>query len=237
MSIRTFRTPLFAPASRVSVVIPTVNEESGIEAALASTEGAYEVIVVDGGSTDRTAAIAAANGARVLATARGRGRQMAAGARAATGDVLLFLHADSRLPSGFAESVIDVISRRACTWGRFDIRFDRGGPLLGTIARLISWRSRLTRGATGDQAIFVSYAAYRRVGGFSEQGLFEDVALCRRLRRDGPMGVPTGVVITSARRWRAQGTLRTSVRMWCLKGLYLLGVSSETLERYYRDAR
>jgi hypothetical protein len=95
----------------------------------------------------------------------------------------------------------------------------------------------LTRGATGDQAIFVTRHAYDRVGGFPEQGLFEDVALCRLLKRDGRMGVAQGRVVTSARRWRRHGTLRTSLRMWSLKGLYLLGVRAESLERYYRNVR
>lgn len=195
------------------------------------------MIVADGGSSDATVAIAVAAGARIVCTARGRGRQLAAAARTATGDILVFLHADSKLPSGFAESVVDVVYRRGCSWGRFDLRFDADGALLSLISRLISWRSRLTRGATGDQAIFVTRAAYDRVGGFTEEGLFEDVSLCRRLKRAGKMGVPEGFVVTSARRWHADGTWRTSLRMWCLKALYLLGVSPRALERHYRDVR
>jgi rSAM/selenodomain-associated transferase 2 len=222
---------------RVSVVIPTLDEEEAIASALASAQAAHEVIVVDGGSTDRTVEIATAMGARVLLSGRGRGRQLSAGAADATGDVMLFLHADSQLPFGFVECVVDVIHGKGCSWGRFDIRFDEGGPILRLIAHLISWRSRWTRGATGDQAIFVSRRAYDRVGGFPEQGLFEDVALCRRLKRDGPMGVARGRVVTSARRWRRHGTIRTSLRMWSLKGLYLLGVRAESLERYYRNVR
>jgi rSAM/selenodomain-associated transferase 2 len=222
---------------RVSVIIPTLDEEDAVAGAVASAQAAYEVIVVDGGSNDRTVEISTAMGARVLLSVRGRGRQLSAGAVAATGDVLVFLHADSRLPLGFVESVVEVIRGKGCTWGRFDIRFDEGGPMLRLIARLISWRSRCTRGATGDQAIFVSRQAYDRVGGFPEAGLFEDVALCRLLKRDGPMGVARGRVVTSARRWRRHGAIRTSLRMWSLKGLYLLGVRAESLERYYRNVR
>jgi len=222
---------------RVSVIIPTLDEEAAISAALASAQPAHEVIVVDGGSADRTVEIAKAMDARVLVSARGRGRQLAAGAAAATGDVMVFLHADSQLPVDFVESVVDVIHGKGCSWGRFDIRFDEGGRLLRLIAHLIAWRSRWTRGATGDQAIFVSRLAYERVGGFPEEGLFEDVALCRRLKRDGTMGIARGRVVTSSRRWRRDGTIRTSLRMWSLKGVYLLGVRAELLERYYRNVR
>jgi rSAM/selenodomain-associated transferase 2 len=228
---------MLEPTRRISVIIPTLEEAKMIGTALASAAGADEVVVADGGSSDATVAIAEAAGARVLKTARGRGRQLAAGAAIAGGDILLFLHADSRLPVGFAESVADVVYRRGCSWGRFDLRFDEGGALLSLIARLISWRSRLTRGATGDQAIFVTRAAFDRVGGFTEVGLFEDVSLCRRLRRDGTMGVPKGFVVTSVRRWRTEGAWRTSLRMWSLKALYLMGVSPEKLERHYRDIR
>jgi rSAM/selenodomain-associated transferase 2 len=222
---------------RISVIIPTLDEAELIAGTLDSTTGAQEVIVVDGGSSDATISIATARGARILRAARGRGRQLAAGADAATGDVLLFLHADSVLPTGYAEFVRDVVVGQGCSWGRFDLRFDAGGPLLSLIARLISWRSRLTRGATGDQAIFALRDTYQRVGGFAELGLFEDVSLCRRLKRDGRMGIPNGYVVTSARRWRRHGALRTSFRMWGLKALYLAGVRPAVLERYYRDVR
>ena len=221
---------------RISIVIPTLDEAAVVSEAIASAAGAYEVIVVDGGSADATPSLAAACGARVLRSPRGRGRQLAVGAAAAGGDVLLFLHADSRLPTGYADAVSEVV-RQGCSWGRFDLRFDGGGVLISLIAKLISWRSRLTRGATGDQAIFAVRPAYERVGGFVEEGLFEDVSLCRRLKRDGRMGIPRGYVITSARRWQQGGALRTSVRMWCLKALYLAGVSPAALERHYRNIR
>ena len=226
-----------AAAARISVIIPTLEAEHSIAAAIASADGADEILVVDGGSRDRTCAVATAAGATVLTTAAGRGRQLAVGARAANGDVFLFLHADSRLPTGFAGEVRHVLGEDRCSWGRFELRFDRETPLLRLIARLISYRSRLTRGATGDQAIFVRRDAYERVGGISEDVLFEDVALCRRLKQDGKMGVPAGFVITSSRRWRRHGTLRTSVRMWVLKALYLAGVPAARLARFYPHVR
>lgn len=222
---------------RISVIIPTLEEESAIASTIASAAGADEILVIDGGSRDRTREIATAAGARLVTLPPGRGRQLAAGARAATGDVLLFLHADTRLPAGFADEVRRIVTSGRCSWGRFDLRFDRGTVLLALIARLISWRSRLTRGATGDQAIFARRDAYERVGGIPEEVLFEDVSLCRRLKRDGRMGVPTGVVITSSRRWRRGGTIRTSLLMWTLKALYFAGVPAARLARFYPNVR
>jgi rSAM/selenodomain-associated transferase 2 len=223
--------------ARISVIIPTLEEESAIASTIVSAAGADEILVIDGGSRDRTCEIATAVGARLVTSVPGRGRQLAAGARAARGDVLLFLHADTRLPAGFAHEVRRIVTSGRCSWGRFDLRFDRDTLLLALIARLISWRSRLTRGATGDQAIFVRRDAYERVGGISEDVLFEDVSLCRRLKRDGRMGVPAGVVITSSRRWRRGGTIRTSLLMWTLKGLYLAGVPAARLARFYPNVR
>jgi rSAM/selenodomain-associated transferase 2 len=222
---------------RISVIIPTLEEESAIAPTISSAAGADEILVIDGGSRDRTCEIATAAGARLVTSVPGRGRQLAAGARAARGDVLLFLHADTRLPAGFADEVRRMVTNRGCSWGRFDLRFDRDTPLLALIALLISWRSRITRGATGDQAIFVRRDEYERVGGISEDELFEDVSLCRRLKRDGRMGVPAGVVITSSRRWRRGGTIRTSLLMWALKALYLAGVPAARLARFYPNVR
>lgn len=221
----------------LSVVIPALNEEGSIAATLESCRGADQCIVVDGGSCDDTRRIAVDCGATLLDSAPGRGRQLSAGAREARGDVLVFVHADTRLPAGFADMIREVIGDPSISWGRFDVRFDRATPLLAVIARLISWRSRVTRGATGDQAIFVRKVAYVRVGGFLEHGLFEDVDLCRRLRRDGRMGIPRLPVVTSSRRWREGGVVRTSLRMWVLKALYLAGVPASRLERLYRDVR
>jgi rSAM/selenodomain-associated transferase 2 len=180
--------------------------------------------------------VAAAAGARVMTSNRGRGTQLACGAVAAHGDVLLFLHADTLLPVGFREEVLRIVGGGA-VWGRFDVRFDEGTPLVHAIAHLISWRSRLTRGATGDQAMFVRRDVFDRIGGFREAVLFEDVDLSRRLKRSGRMGIPGHPVVTSARRWRRHGAVRTSLRMWTLKLLYLAGVPASTLARYYPNTR
>jgi len=222
---------------KLSVVIPAVDEEASIRAAVASAAGACEVVVVDGGSRDATVTAAVEAGARVLKGARGRGRQMNLGASTCSGDVLVFLHADSVLPLGYADEVRRSLAAGKCQWGRFDVRFDRSTRLLRVIAWLISTRSRLTRGATGDQAIFVDRRLFEEIGGYREEPLFEDVELCRRLKRKSAMAIPSSPVITSSRRWLADGAIRVSLLMWMLKGLYLAGVPARRLAVLYKDRR
>ena len=226
---------------RLSVVIPVLEEEAvlgpTLAAARAGLDRGDELIVVDGGSTDRTAEIARDGGAELIPGARGRGRQMNAGAARASGDLLLFLHADTILPAGFRADLERLLADEGIRWGRFDLEFDEGGPLLRLIARLISGRSRAFRSATGDQAVFVRRDEFETLGGYREELLFEDVDLARRLRGRGRMGIPVGRVVTSARRWRRRGVWATTFRMWTLKSLYLAGVPAEHLAKFYRDER
>lgn len=221
----------------VSVIIPALNEEASIAPAMASAVGAHEVIVVDGGSSDATRDVVRAAGHRLLQSTRGRGVQLNVGAEAADGDVLLFLHADTQLPVHFVHDVLSCLTTDDADWGRFDLRFNAGGPLIRLIAHLICWRSRLTNVATGDQAIFVRRDVFEEIGAFRERQLFEDIDLCRRLRRGRRMAIPARPVITSSRRWRQDGAIRTSLLMWTLKLAYLAGVPSDRLARVYRDAR
>jgi rSAM/selenodomain-associated transferase 2 len=221
----------------ISVIIPTLNEAGAIAATLASAGEADEVIVVDGGSEDATQDIVRNSGQRLVQGPRGRGLQLNAGAAVARGDILLFLHADTELPAGFRALVDAAMSRAGADWGRFDLRFDDGGPLLRLIAHLISIRSRISRVATGDQAIFVSRRLFLSLGGFHEAQLFEDVELCRRLKGTARMAVPAARVTTSARRWRDGGTIRVSCLMWALKLAYLCGVPAERLAAFYRAVR
>ncbi|MET0681532.1 MAG: TIGR04283 family arsenosugar biosynthesis glycosyltransferase [Burkholderiales bacterium] len=222
---------------RLAIIIPALDEAAGIAATLASLQplraAGHEVIVVDGGSRDGTPAAAQPLADRVLAAARGRASQMNAGADAATGDVLLFLHADTRLPPGADRAVLDGLAAAGASWGRFDVRIEGRSPLLGPVAWLMNRRSRLTGIATGDQAIFVTRAAFAAVGGFPALPLMEDVELSARLRRRSPPLCLRDRVVTSGRRWESRGVVRTVVLMWWLRLRYFLGASPERLRRIY----
>ena len=224
---------------RLSIVIPALDEASGIADTLAAlaplvARGA-EVVVVDGGSRDDTVALARAQGARVLAAARGRARQMNAGAAAAVGDALLFLHADTRLPPGADARVLGALAQRP--WGRFDVRIDGEARTLALVAALMNLRSRLTGIATGDQAMFVRREAFVAVDGFPDQPLMEDIELSRRLRRIGRPACLRDRAITSGRRWMTRGVWRTILLMWRLRLAYWLGANPERLRaRYERRA-
>ncbi len=225
---------------RLSVVIPTLNEEHEIEATIdAIRAGApnAEIIVADGGSSDRTAELAMSRGARLLRVQRGRARQMNAGAAAAHGDVLVFVHADTKVPRTFEWDLAAALSDPLVVGGRFDVALDGSSTALRLLGRLISLRSRLMRSATGDQAIFVRRQVFDTMGGFAEIDLCEDVDFARRLKRSGRVACLRSRVITSARRWRQEGTLRTVLRMWLIKLLFLSGVSPSKLRRHYADVR
>ncbi len=214
---------------KLSVVVPVLDEAAGIRAALEALaplrSRGHEVIVVDGGSSDRTVEIAEGLCDRVLRAQRGRAAQMNAGARVATGDVLVFLHADTRLPPG-----ADQLIPNSSTWGRFDVEIEGRHPLLTLVACAMNLRSRLTGIATGDQAIFVRRDAFP---GFPEIALMEDVALSKVLKRRGAPACLRQRVVTSGRRWESRGVLRTILLMWRLRLFYFLGVSPERLARRY----
>lgn len=219
---------------RLSVVMPVLNEAAGIEAALTAlaplrVRGA-ETIVVEGGSHDGTADLARALADRVLTAPRGRASQMNAGAAAATGDALLFLHADTRLPENADCLIRDALSE-ACVWGRFDVAFTGGA--LPLVAAAMNLRSRLSGIATGDQAMFVTRDAFVRAGGFAEIALMEDVALSARLNRLSRPVCLRAKVTTSPRRWQAYGTVRTVLTMWRLRLAFFLGADPERLARAY----
>jgi rSAM/selenodomain-associated transferase 2 len=186
------------------------------------------VIVVDGGSEDATRELAAGLCDRVVLAPRGRAVQMNAGAREAKGDVLVFLHADTRLPSNADELV------RGLLWGRFDVQIEGRHPLLKVIAWSMNLRSRLSGIATGDQAIFVARALFEELGGYPEQPLMEDVELSRRLRARGAPACLHARVTTSGRRWEQRGPWRTIFLMWRLRWRYWRGESPQALAEAYR---
>ena len=222
---------------KLSIIVPALDEAARIAATLEAlaplrTAG-HEVIVVDGGSADATAAIAAPLADRVIRGPRGRARQMNAGAAIATGDALLFLHADTRLPAHAAELIRDALERRG--WGRFDVRIDGRSRWLKVVAFCMNWRSRLTGIATGDQAMFMRREVFARAGGFADIPLMEDVALSARLKAiSAPACVATRAV-TSGRRWERRGVLRTVLLMWRLRLAYFLGARPEDLARRYAN--
>jgi len=221
----------------LSIIVPALNEAAGITATLAAlaplrARGA-EVIVVDGGSDDGTAELAAAQADRVAVSARGRARQMNAGAAVARAPVLLFLHADTRLPEGADRSIHAAIERGA-GWGRFDVHIDGRARMLRVVAAMMNWRSRLTGIATGDQAIFVTRQAFDRVGGFPAQPLMEDIELSRRLRGLAAPACLRDRVLTSGRRWEQRGVWRTIFLMWRLRWRYWRGASPQALAEAYR---
>ncbi|HEX7240411.1 MAG TPA: TIGR04283 family arsenosugar biosynthesis glycosyltransferase, partial [Longimicrobiaceae bacterium] len=218
---------------RLSVVVPALDEAEGIAAALAPLQGmrarGCEVIVVDGGSTDGTPEAAAPLADRVLRSPRGRARQQNAGAREARGEVLLFLHADTRLPEDADRSVLEGLARSGRGWGRFDVRLTGRHPALRVVERMISLRSRATGIATGDQAMFARREWLDAAGGFPEIPLMEDVALSRALRRRGPPLCLRDAVLTSSRRWETRGVFRTILLMWRLRLAYYFGADPERL--------
>jgi rSAM/selenodomain-associated transferase 2 len=226
----------------ISVVVPVVDEAAEIGrqlVSLAAIAGLHEVIVVDGGSRDETVAIVRRHGrARLLQAPRGRGRQMNAGARAATGEVLLFLHADCRLPPDAALWVARALADPGVVAGAFRTWTVGDGrrPWLEPWLRLADLRSRVTRFPYGDQAIFVRAGVFWAVGGFPEQPLMEDVELSRRLRRVGRIQTVPAVVRVSGRRFLVH-PLRSACAMRLFPLLYRLGVPPHVLARAYPDVR
>lgn len=221
----------------LSIVIPVLDEEAGIVAALTAlaplrARGA-ELIVVDGGSRDHTVTLARPLCDRIVTSARGRAAQMNAGAALAQGDVLLFLHADTRLPDNadaLIERALD-LGRRG--WGRFDVRIVGDHWFLPVIAAMMNTRSRATGIATGDQAMFVIREAFAMIGGFPDISLMEDIEMSRRLKKLSRPICLRERAATSGRRWERNGVFKTILLMWRLRLAYFLGAEPADLARIY----
>ena len=233
----------------ISVIIPTLNEERTITTTLAYTAalGFDELIVVDGGSLDQTPVLVESyrrksqslsqSPVRLVTAPCGRARQMNEGAKASSGEVLLFLHADTQLP-GEAKTMIDTtLADQRIVGGRFDIRFDYPSMWGTIISTTMNWRSRLSGLATGDQALFVRRPIFEQMCGFADMPLMEDIDFSRRLKRQGATAALTATVTTSFRRWKRHGPLRTILLMWTLRFLYWIGISPSRLAEWYKAVR
>ena len=232
--------------------MPALNEAGAIEAALRPLQhwrgSEAEVIVADGGSSDATVIRARQLADQVIAAPRGRARQMNAGAAAATGEVLLFLHADTALPEFAPRAVLEALSlvgplaptvlgrhpKENKCWGRFDVVIAGEPAMLGVIAWCMNLRSRLTGIATGDQALFMTRVAFDKAGGYPDQPLMEDIDMCKRLKRQSAPACLTAQVTTSGRRWEQRGVWRTIWLMWRLRLAYFFGATPEYLAARYR---
>ena len=223
----------------ISIIIPTLNEAPSIVQTLGRLrqDGECELIVVDGGSADRTAELARLHADLVVTAPRGRARQMNTGAREARGEVLLFLHADTRLPPQFPKLLTQVLNDPYVVGGRFDVRLDADGWPFRMIETMMNLRSRLTRISTGDQAIFVRRRVFQEIGGYPDLVLMEDVEFSRKLKRVGKIACVPERVVTSARRWQQNGVFRTMVRMWILRFCHFIGVPASRLREFYVDTR
>jgi rSAM/selenodomain-associated transferase 2 len=225
---------------RLAVVVPTLQEEAALPRTLPAALAAADLVVVaDGGSTDRTVALAHAAGARVVESPPGRGRQLNAGARAAIesgAEVLLFVHADTVLPQAARERVQDAVAKGA-VGGGFEVRFDDPRPIFALGSRIVNLRTRLLRAPLGDQAQFVTAGAFLGLGGFLEWPILEDLDFMRRLGRHGSIAVLRPPATTAARRFVERGITRTIATNWSIWALYLLGVDPARLARLYPHIR
>lgn len=221
----------------ITVVIPVLNERAHLQEAMDQlapfVRQGGQALLVDGGSSDGTPALAAQLGFTVIPSAPGRARQMNAGAGHAAGDALLFLHIDTRLPEGWQQQVIAGL-QGTHAWGRFDVRISGRARMLKVVACMMNARSRMTGIATGDQAMFMTRAAFSAVGGFPDQPLMEDIEMSKRLLRLSRPACLHGKVTTSGRRWESRGVWTTIFLMWRLRFAYWRGHSASQLAKAYQ---
>lgn len=223
----------------ISVIVPVLDEEAVLARTLERLREPeiLEVIVVDGGSRDQTCSVAAPLADRVLVHQPGRARQMNLGAATARGSILMFLHADTLVPRGFGAAITRALERSDVIGGRFDVELDDDRLPFRVIAAMITLRSRLTNRFTGDQAIFVRRAVFEQVGGYVDEPLLEDLALSTTLARIGEVAALHERVVTSARRWKQFGVVRTVFLMWAIRTSYAVGIAPGRLVKWYRHVR
>ena len=221
---------------KLSIILPVLNEEASLPGVLYRLQSlrqhGHEIIVVDGGSRDNSLMLAQQAADEVIVSKPGRAVQMNSGAELASGDLLLFLHADTTLPEDvelmFSEIDVDTF------WGRFDVRLSGDRLIFRVIEAMMNFRSRITSVVTGDQAIFVSRSLFEKVGGFPEIALMEDIAISKQLRKIVKPVCVANKVVTSSRRWEQSGVFRTILLMWKLRLYYFFGMSPQKISRMYR---
>ena len=225
--------------TKISIIMPVLNEAELVERSLAAIEKTpdLEIVVVDGGSQDGTVELAKAANVKVFSAPAGRARQMNAGAAAATGEILLFLHADTRLPAGFEMLVHQSLERPGSVAGAFRLQIDGSMPCLRAIELGVNWRSRLLGLPYGDQAIFLPATVFKEIGGFPDLPIMEDFELIGRLKRRGRIAIAPARAITSARRWQKLGIWKTTAINQLAIAAYLLGVSPHRIARWYSRNR
>lgn len=225
-----------APAKKISIIIPALNEAATIGRTLSRLGGIdhLEVIVVDGGSTDETAALAESRGAKVIYSEPGKAVQMNAGAASAVGDILLFLHADTLLPGGFSDQIVSALNQKGAAAGAFRLSIDSNAAGLRIIEHVANWRSRLLRLPYGDQALFMKTSLFEEIGGFPDLPIMEDFLLVRHLKRKGKIVIVPAAVVTSPRRWLRLGILKTWLVNQLIVIAYYLGATPQQLTRFYR---
>ncbi|MDA2937771.1 TIGR04283 family arsenosugar biosynthesis glycosyltransferase [Acidobacteria bacterium AH-259-A15] len=225
-----------ASSANISVIIPALNEAKAIGLALGSIRNCtgVERIVADGGSVDKTVEVARSFGAKVVHSPPGRARQMNAGAKAAKGGLLVFLHADTRLPEGFDDHIRRIMNQSNAIAGAFELQIDAPSPGLRIIEKVANWRSRRLQLPYGDQAIFLRADLFRQIGGFPDLPIMEDFEFVRRLRSQGRVVIAPAATLTSARRWQKLGTLQTTLTNQAVVLAFCLGVDPSRLARWYR---
>ncbi|MEH2382205.1 MAG: TIGR04283 family arsenosugar biosynthesis glycosyltransferase [Nostoc sp.] len=223
-------------STRISIIIPTLNEAGNIKEAIATTQPSkdIEIIVVDAGSEDGTLEIAQLLGIKVISSSPGRAVQMNAGALAASGDILLFLHADTRLPTGFDNMIRTALQQPGTVAGAFNLRIDASVLSLRWVEWGVNARSHFCQMPYGDQAIFLTKAVFQQIGGFPELPIMEDFELIRRLKGIGYIVIIPTPVVTSARRWLQKGVFKTTLLNQIVIIAYLLGISPQRICRWYR---
>jgi len=227
-------------ALKLSIIIPCLNEAEHITNTLSKLQelrnGGHEIILCDGGSSDNTPQLATNLVDHILNTQPGRAKQMNAGARLASGDVLCFLHADTIIPADFANLITGALSESGRIWGRFDIRLSNTSLTYKVIAWFINKRSCVSGVATGDQGIFVIKNSFLKLNGFADIPLMEDIELSKRLLKiSRPVCISKSFLITSSRRWEKSGIIKTVLLMWRLRLSYFLGVSPTKLAKAYKN--